>query len=300
MKIFTKLCAVCVMLFFSLSAAYAQKDTSDAPAPKKQFLKLGLNFLSNNVYLGRTDSVAAPTLSPTIKYSFASGIYLSGAMDIITNRKKNKLDGGNLEFGYDHIGDGDVDWGASFTKLFFNSTSTQVDATVSGELNAYVDYDVAEIVTASLGLNYQVAKSGYTGDLLLSPVLSHDFLVDGVFGDDDELLISPSVALNAGSQNFYSGYLVRKGKIAAKRVNAAYDAYNTALGNFTLLDYELSAPIAYIAGKFTFSFTPTIAFAQNSLPTSTPAEKAITATIERSQPVRSSEFYVETGISFKF
>jgi len=300
MKIFTKLCAVCAMLFFSLSAAYAQKDTTDAPVPKKAYLKLGLNFLSNNVYLGRTDSIAAPTLSPTIKYSFASGIYMSGMLDIITNKKKNKLDGGNFELGYDHIGDGNVDWGASFTKLFFNTTSTQVDATVSSELNAYIDYDVADVVTTSMGLSYNVAKSGFTGDVLLSPTLSHDFLIDGVFGDDDELLISPSATLNAGSQNFYAGYLVRKNKILAKRVNAAYDAYNTALGNFTLLDYELSAPISYIAGKFTFSFTPTLAFAQNSLPNSTAGEKVITATIEKSQPVKTSEFYVETGISFKF
>jgi len=297
---FTKLCAACAVLFLFATGAYAQKDTTEVPVPKKAYLKLGLNFLSNNVYLGRTDTVNTPTLSPTIKYSFKSGIYLSGAMDIITNKNKNKLDGGNFEFGYDHIGDGDVDWGASFTKLFFNATSTQVDATVSSELNAYIDYDIADVVTASMGVNYEVAKSGFTGDVLLSPSLSHDFLVDGVFGDDDELLISPSATLNAGSQNFYSGYLVRKGKIAAKRVNAAYDAYSTALGTFTLLDYELSAPISYICGKFTFSFTPTMAFAQNSLPNSTAAEKVITATIEKSQPVRTSEFYVETGISFKF
>jgi len=297
---FTKLCAACAVLFLFATGAYAQKDTTEVPVPKKAYLKLGLNFLSNNVYLGRTDTVNTPTLSPTIKYSFKSGIYLSGAMDIITNKNKNKLDGGNFEFGYDHIGDGDVDWGASFTKLFFNATSTQVDATVSSELNAYIDYDIADVVTASMGVNYEVAKSGFTGDVLLSPSLSHDFLVDGVFGDDDELLISPSATLNAGSQNFYAGYLVRKNKILAKRVNAAYDAYNTALGNFTLLDYELSAPISYIAGKFTFSFTPTLAFAQNSLPNSTAGEKVITATIEKSQPVRTSEFYVETGISFKF
>jgi hypothetical protein len=280
--------------------AYAQKDTTDIVPPKKDYLKIGLNFLSNNVYLGRADTIAAPTLSPNIKYTFKSGIYLSGAMDIITNRPKNKLDGGNIEFGYDYVGDGNLDYGASLTKLFFNSTSTQVSSSISAELNAYIDYDVADIITPSVSLGYQFAKSGSTGDILITPSLSHDFLIESVFGDDDELLISPQAGLNAGSQNFYSAYLIRKGRLAAKQVNAAYANYNNALGNFTLLDYELTMPFVYTSGKFSFSLIPTLAFAQDQLPKSTVGEKLITDAIEKAQPFKTSVFYLETGVSFKF
>ena len=292
------------LLLLAFSSAYAQKDTttskSDTNPPKKSYLKIGVSYLNNNVFLGRVDTVTTPTVSHKISYTLKSGFYVSGQMDFITNRANNKLDGGNVELGYDYTEDDNLEWGASFTKLFFNSTSTQVASSLSSTANAYIDYDVADIITPGLSLSYSFVKGGGSGDLLLSPSISHDFLIESIFGDDDKLLISPQAGFNAGSQNFYSEYLVRKGKINRKGVNAAYTTYNNDLGNFALLDYELTAPIVYIAGNFSFSFTPTMAFAQDALPTNTAAEKLITDTIEKAQPFKSSVFYFEAGISFKF
>jgi len=302
-----KLLVSCALLFLSITCAQAQKDTantkkdtSDVDPPAKSHFKIGFDFLSNNVFLGRTDSVATPTLSPKLTYTFKSGFYLSGTMDIITNRPKNKLDGGSFELGYDYTKGENLEWGASFTKLFFNSTSTQVSSSISSELDAYVDYDIADIITPSLSLGYEIAKAGSSGDILLTPSISHDFLIESVFGDDDELLISPQFGLNAGSQNFYSAYLERKGKVNRKGVNAAFTAYDNALGSFTLLDYELSVPFVYEAGHFSVNFTPTMAFAQDQLPNSTAAEKLITASIEKSQPIKSNVFYLSVGVAYKF
>ncbi len=295
-----KLLSACILLLLT-TCAYAQKDTTDDTPPPKSYLKFGLNFLNNNVFLGRPDSVTTPTLSAKMSYNFKSGFYLSGSVDMITNRDKNKLDGGDLEVGYTYTQDDNLEWGASFTKLFFNSTSTQVAASISSEINAYIDYDIAGIITPALSVTYNIGRNGDKGDFLLSPSLSHDFLIESIFGEDDKRLTSPQATLNAGSQNFYSGYLERKGKLAnRKNVNAAYNNYYDALGSSSLLDYELTAPLIYIAGKFTFSFIPTIAFAQDSLPNTTAGEKVITAQIEKTQPFTSSVFYFETGISFKF
>ncbi len=301
MKINYGLLVAFLLLLFNVTYSYAQRDTiANLLSPKKAYLKLGLNFISNNVYLGRSDTVGTPTLSPSVKYSFKNGLYLSGDLDIITNRPKNKLDGGNVEVGYDYIGDGNLDWGASLTKLFFNANSTQVSSSISSELNAYVDYDLAEIITPLVSISYQIAKSGGTGDILLNPGLSHDFLMKSIFGNDDKLLISPQAGLNAGTQNFYSEYLIRKGKLNRKTVNAAYANYDNQLAKFTLLDYEVSIPLVYIAGKFSLTFIPTYAFAQDSLPKSTAAEKLITTAVEKTQPFKTSIFYIETGVSIKF
>jgi hypothetical protein len=279
---------------------YSQKDTTDDMPAAKSYLKVGLNFLSNSVFLGRPDSVNTPTLSPRLSYTLKSGFYLSGSLDIITNRDKNKLDGGDLEVGYNYTQDDNFEWGASFTKLFFNSTSTQVSASLSSELNAYADYDVAGIITPGISLSYNFGRNGDKGDFLISPSLSQDFLIKSIFSDNDKVLISLQATLNAGSQNFYSGYLERKGKLNRKGIVTAYNNYYDALGSLSLLDYELTAPIVYICGKFNFSFIPTFAFAQDSLPNTTAGEKLITAQIEKSQPFKSSVFYFETGISFKF
>jgi hypothetical protein len=295
MNILSKLLTTCFLLALATSS-YAQKDTTEAEPPAKSYLKAGINFLNNDVYLGRTDTVNTPTLTAKLSYTLKSGFYLSGSLDMIPNRNKNKLDGGDLEIGYNYTEDDNLEWGVSFTKLFFNSTSTQVSASLSSELNAYIDYDVAGIVTPALSASYNFGKSGNTGDLLLNPSLSHDFLIEEIFSDEDKLLISPQVGLNAGSQNFYLSYLERKGKLA----RSANAAYANALGDFKLLDYEITAPIVYIAGKFSFTFMPTFAFAQDSLPKSTAAEQLQSAAIEKSQPFKSSVFYFDAGIAFKF
>ncbi|OCX50823.1 hypothetical protein BEL04_19020 [Mucilaginibacter sp. PPCGB 2223] len=290
-------------LIFSFAYASAQTDTGSV-APPKSSLKIGVSYTNNGVYLGRADTITTPSVSPKITYTFKSGIYFSGSMDFVTNRKNNKLDGGSLEAGYDHSFTDDLEGGASFTKMFYNSNSTQVSSSVSSIFNAYVDYDIADVITPALSVNYSFGKNGGAGgDFGINPNISHDFAIDGIFGDDDLLLISPEAGLNAGSQNFYASYLERKGRLTKKgaaAANAAYNNYYSALGQFVLLDYELTAPIEYKTGGLVLSFVPTYAFAQDSLPKGTPAEQAITKTIEASQPFRSSIFYFSVGVSFKF
>jgi hypothetical protein len=299
MKIVYKLLPA-IALFFLSARVFAQTDTGSVTSPKASF-KIAVNYTSNGVYLGRADTITTPSLSPKLTYTFKSGLYFSGSVDFITNRKHNKLDGGSLEAGYDHSFTDELEGGASFTKLFYNSNSTQVSSSVSSVFNAYIDYDIADIVTPALSVNYSFGKNGGAGgDFGINPNISHDFVIDGVFGEDDLLLISPQAGLNAGSQNFYAGYLERKGTLSRKAVNAAYNNYYNALSSFTLLDYELTAPVEYKSGGFVISFVPIFAFAQDSLPKATLAEQAITKTIEKSQPFKSSIFYFEVGLSFKF
>lgn len=286
---------------FAQTDTAATVDTTIVMAPKKSSFKIGVGYTSNSVYLGRADTITTPSLSPKITYTLKSGIYFSGNLDFITNRKNNKLDGGSLEAGYDHSFTDNFEGGASFTKLFYNGGSTQISSSVSSIFNAYVDYDIADIVTPALSINYSFGKNGGAGgDFCINPNISHDFAVEGIFGDDDLLLISPQAGLNAGSQNFYAGYLERKGKLNRKAVNAAYNNYFNALGAFTLLDYEVTLPVEYKSRGFVVSFVPSYAFAQDSLPKTTLAEQAITRNIEASQPFRSSIFYFDIALSFKF
>ena len=306
MKNFTKL-FVLSLLLLAASQLYAQTDTTgnqDTSQTQKPYLKVGLNYLNNNVFLGRTDTVRTPTLSPAISFGFGSGFYLSGAMDIITNRSNNKLDGGNVEIGYDYTGDGNLEWGASFTKLFFNSTSTRVSASLSSTLSAYIDYDIADVITPALNVSYNISKSNSKNDgkndILFSPSLSHDFLIESLLGQNDKLLISPQATMNLGSQNFYYDYLLLKGLVNKRGSTPVLTTYSNDLGSVVLLDYELTAPIIYKLGRFAISFTPTLAFAQDNLPRNNAAQVLLSNNIEKSQPIHPSEFYFETGVSFKF
>jgi len=295
MKPVFKLLAACLFVL-AYTPIYAQTDTSDTEAS----FQAGIGFINNNVYLGRSDSVSTPGFSAKVKYAFKSGLYFSGEINYITNKKSGRLDGGNIEAGYDYTTAKNFEAGASITKLFYNSNSTQVSSALSAIISAYADYDIAGIIKPGISASYIFNKSGDKSDILLSPHIAHEFEFEGVFGEDDNLTITPLAGFNAGSQNFYGGYQERKGKLNRKAVNAAVTAYDNQLGNFKLLDYELSAPVEYTTGHFLFSFTPTYAFTQNSLPQATAAEQTITKALENASPYKPSIFYFEVGVSLKF
>jgi len=264
--------------------------------PKKAFFRFGIDYVNNNVYMGRTDTTTTPVITPNVKYAFKSGIYLSGSLDYIPNRKTKKLDGGDLGLGYDFDINDDLSGSVSYTKLFFSATSTQVNSAISSIINGNLDYDVADIVTASVSLDYNINKQGIDNDIAFNFGLSHDFIAEGIFGDKDILLVSPMAALNSGTQNFYDGYLVRK-KIKNVKKNAAqtelFNAYTADLSEFQLLDYEFSIPVEYKTGKFIFHFTPTYALAQNQF--QSPAIQKLLGLSSKS-----TIFYFELGVALKF
>ena len=295
-----------VLFFCAVTAAgFCQTkktaDTASAAAdttktPKKAFFKIGVDYTTNNVFMGRTDTVKTPIISPNIKYSFKSGVYISADLDILPKQKKSKLDGGNVALGYDFDLSDDLSGGISYTKLFYAANSTQVSSSVSSTLNGNLDYDIADIVTASVSFDYNANKTGINDDAVLNLGLSHDFIAEGIFGNKDFLLISPSVITNMGTQNFYDGYLVKK-KFKNAKLNAAqtklFNSYTADLSQFKTLDYEFSLPIEYKSGPFIFHVTPTYAQAENQFQSA-----AIQKLLGLSS--QSSVFYVEVGVALKF
>ncbi len=265
----------------------------DKSASNASSFKFGVNYLSNNVFMGRTDTVSTPAIVPQIKYTLKSGIYFSGSVDIIPNRKKKKLDGGNISAGYEFDITDDLTGSASYSKLFYNSNSTQIASGISSTFNGNLSYDIGTIITPSISVDYNVNKQGINNDVFLNLGLTHDFIIVSVFGDKDLILISPTAAINTGSENFYDAYLTRKKFKNAKRTaaqNALITRYTNQLSQFTMLDYELSAPLEYKTGHFIFQFTPTYAVVKNQIP------KQIAARLSDEPSV----FYFETGVSLKF
>ncbi len=290
------------LLLIGCQLAYAQTaavDTlGDLKSEKKASLKVGVNYLSNSVYLGRADTVNTPIVEPSIKYTFRSGIYFSGNLQIVPNRATSKLDGGTFGAGYDYDIGENASGSVSFTKMFYNATSTQIGSSISSTINANIDYDIADIITPSLSIDYNILKQGFNSDVLINFGISHDFAKEGIFGSNDLGIISPTVTVNAGTQNFYDAFLTLKKykltkagkakKAVAEKTLAAQDA---KLAKFELLDYELAVPIEYKTGPVLFSFTPTYAFAENKLPAS--ISKGMTSTA-------SGIFFFEIGASVKF
>ena len=273
-------------------------DKLEKTKPEKQAsFKIGVNYLSNNVFMGRADTVRTPTIIPDIKYTFKNGVYLSGTANYIPNRVTNKLDGGSASLGYDYDITEDFSGGVSFTKLFYTANSTQIGSAIGSTINANLMYDIASIITPTVSVDYNFLKQGFGHDVFVNAGLSHDFAIEPVFGNKDLFIISPMVALNAGTQNFYDAYfIVKKYKLTAKAqaLEAAAEKLITKrkeqLSKFNMLDYEFSAPVEYKAGVLILSFTPTYSIAENKLP----------PRISKGMINGSGIFYFETGAALKF
>ncbi len=266
-----------------------KKDKSDASST----FKFGVTYVSNNVYMGRADTVTTPVLVPQVKYTLKSGLYFSGSLYLIPNKPKQKIDGEDIAAGYDFDITDDFSAGASFTKLFYATSSTQIASSISGTFNVNFDYDIADIITTTLGADYDLNKQGISNDVLVSPAIAHDFITKGVFGERDVLLISPTITANAGTQNFYDAYLTKKNFRSArltKLQNTVVANYIDQLGKFELLDFELSAPVEYKTGHLILQLIPIYAIVQNQLP------KGISARLSD----QSSIFYLQAGASLKF
>lgn len=294
------------LLLFSAGSAFAQTTTTEDPEDlldkletqakqeKKASFKIGVNYMSNNVFMGRADTVKTPTILPEMKYIFKNGIYLAATADYIPNRVTNRLDGGSAAFGYDFDITDDFSGGLSFTKLFYNTNSTQIGSSINSTLNANFSYNIADVITPMISADYNFLKQNFGHDIFLNAGISHDFAIDGIFGDKDLLIISPSANLNAGTQNFYDAYFtLKKYKLTSSLLQAAERliiSRRDKLSKFKFLDYELSAPVEYKAGVLILSFTPTYAVAENKLP----------PRITKGMVPGSGIFFFEAGVALKF
>jgi len=303
-----RICKLLIAMVLSTTIFCANAQT-DSVKTKKSYFKAGVSFTNDNVFVGRTDTVTSPSLSTRISYTLKSGVYFSGGVDYFTKNRTDALDGGNIEAGYNYSINDNLNGGISFTKLFYNANSTRLSASISSELNTYLDYDIADIISTGINIGYSIAKSGFKNDIILNPTLSHDFAFENVLNKKKDLLIiSLTAGMNAGTQNFYDGYLTRlttknkrnSGFTAAQLVvyNKTLKDYKTYLEKLGVLDYELAVPLLYKIGHVLFSFTPTFAFPQNGL--AAPKNVYQVAIQKGIPPLQSSEFYFETGISIKF
>jgi len=234
----------------------AQDNSNDDSSPKRSYFKLGVNYINDNVYLGRKDSVKVPYLTPSIGYYSKSGFYITGSFSYLPSSGESRIDVFNLEAGYDFTIkklEGEI----YINKDFYNAKSFSVKSELSANATANFGYDIG-FIKPSLGgsINF-----GSTNDYALTGGLNHSFSLN-----DDKLSISPAINFNASTQNYYNSYYQkRKYANSRKGKNGGYDITAIALNvnNFKIMDYELSVPFEYTVNKITLNFTPTYAIPTN-------------------------------------
>ncbi|MEX1383809.1 hypothetical protein [Lutibacter sp.] len=257
---------------------------------KKSYVSTAINYISDAVFMGRKDSIAAPYLYPSIAYHHKSGVYGKGSFSYLTEPDESRIDLYLLTAGFD-FKKNKLSGDFSVTKYFFNNDSYNVISEVTADITASLSYDfeiVNLIVNAS---NY--LSNNENSDLFLSSEISHDFLTS-----DNKFQISPTAGIYLGSQNFYEEYYInsrirdRKNNNQGNTTQTITEVVIEESESFNLMAIEVSLPMWYSKNSITVAFLPALVFPQHE------------ATILGDETVVEEElenvFYWMVGISYRF
>lgn len=284
-------CCLFLALFCASFASLAQTDTvAKAPA----VLKFDVNYLSNNVYLGRKDSATLSYVTPSVFYSAASGFFASGNFSFLT--QEHRIDVASLEAGYDYS-KGAFDASFSGSKYFYNSQSANVKSALSASLNAYLTYETPYVTPV---LSASASYGNNQPDYFAGLGLEHSF-----YAADDALTVTPSFTANGSTQHFYDSYYKLRKNANAKRKqplgagSVTQEALNASA--FKILDYEASVDLNYKVKKFSFYASPVYVVATNPNVIVTNAYRANGTSLASQSKTEnlSNSFYCTVGVSYK-
>ncbi|HEY5368198.1 MAG TPA: hypothetical protein VIJ75_04335 [Hanamia sp.] len=289
-----RLLLVCATFFCMLPNVKAQ-DSTKSDGSDKSYFEAGLSYLSNNVYLGRHDSLKIPYLTPSFNYYNKSGFYAGTSLSYLNSAGNSRIDLVEIEAGYAFTKD-KLSGILSAEKDFYNSQSKNVKAETKGSLNGTLSYDfgfIKPLLQGGIDFN---ARDDYSAGF----GLSHSF-----FFADDNFEINPTFLINASTQNYYNSYYTKR-KFATKRKGQTVDvtttkAYLPNASEFKIMDYEFSLPVDYSLGKFIFDITPTDALPVNpnvDVVTVTPPS-GISVTRRQTEKL-SNIFFCSLGITYDF
>lgn len=291
-----------LLLFLMCNYTLFGQTTADSEARKKtkdtSYVSLGLNFMSDAVYLGRKDSITAPYLYPSITYFNKSGLYATASLSYLTKSNESRIDLFLGTIGYEITSEkfrGDL----SFTKYFFNTDSYNVISEVEADITAKAGYDF-EVIDLSLALT-TFFNNDSSSDFILSSEIRHNFVTK-----KRDFQISPTVGVFFGSQNFYEEYYINNrfgsirthgsGSGSGQGTGGTPTTTTTVILNkserFGLMAVEFSIPIWYVAKPFTISFLPVLVVPQN------PATLTVDNTIYEED--LENTFYWMVGLSYRF
>src|SRR5258708_3220360 len=113
----------------------------DNATEKKSHWIAELAYQSNDVYLGRRDSISVPYVTPSIGYHDRSGLFLAGSFSYLPKAGMSRIDVVTIEGGWSYTSDG-LSAEVSAAKDFYSDQSYAVNSERKGRDSARVSYDL--------------------------------------------------------------------------------------------------------------------------------------------------------------
>lgn len=252
-----KLFFVIITVLSALCVFAQSKDSTD---DNKNHLKLGVQYVSNQTYAGRTDSLKLPVITPYVNFETHFGLYVKATGYLNLSSGNSGFDGVGIETGYEFTKK-NWDGSISFVKNFISDSSNLIIAPIKASFEFYLEND-NKIITPSVGAEYMFTNEG--NDFIFYGGLSKSITIIKDHGDP-LLALQPAVNINGGTQNFYYSYLKHYANNGqAKNKGRARSIVSIPLTQtveeqsqrFSLLSTSFELPIDFTKGKFEWKTTP--------------------------------------------
>lgn len=262
------------------NSSIVSNDDDDDPFYKKGYFMAGVNYLSDNTYLGRKDTLAIPYYSPYIGYHLKNGLYAK-AMTSFTSTDGWHNDLTTFEAGWDHSF-GDFNAGINAEKFYYNKNSLSVRSSTDAGIGVDAQYN-NDALEPQVIFDLNFNKSGSL-DKVLGLALDHNF--DFM---DHTLNIAPAVIINSGTQHYYDDFYINRLKKQDKTHNKKFSNIVANADKLQTLDYEFRVKTTYRRGHWFYTFIPTYAIPTNPATINLSKKQHFTEKITNS-------FYVELDV----
>jgi hypothetical protein len=260
---------ILVIFLFSSLLGFAQISLLDSTETRPYAFTAGINYLSNYVYNGRSDSLKAPYFIPSLTFRHENGLSLSADLYILNNGVSNGFDFLELNGSYNFNIYKNLSGGINGTKYIINESSESFFGSISYILGGFLNQDFG-FCELNVGVDALVG-SGKT-DIRLSPGIERTW----EWGTEDKRFqISPSLYAIYSTLNYFEGFTEIKNTNARSRqkgrglasVNQPVIISNTVVRNpgLTFMTYEIAVPFTFETKKMGISFIPTFAMPKNPI-----------------------------------
>ena len=229
-----KINALAVILFISIQLIAMDKDSTEV----KSMGRVSIQYSSNSVYMGRTDSLAIPYLSPSIGYFHKSGFFINSSLSYLKTDETSRVDLITLSAGYDYYKK-NFSAGFSLYEYFYNDLSYSVQSSLNTYGNVSLGYDFKKIIA------YTDISMGFSEgiDVFWTGELTQPF-----YAFKGALKIVPSLFIKAGTQHYYDEYYATRSTFSTGKGGMTSTSQSIQVSDsekFQIMTYEAELSLSY-------------------------------------------------------
>ena len=246
------------MLLFILVGHFSTAQSQPAAEKKKTEFKISLNYNTGLNYYGRVDSLHSSGIFPLAELWFNENFYINAAPVFVNNATVSFEYAGTVgSVGYQFNSNNKWLGNIYLIKSFYQENSDLVQSALNGQTGMILTW-LNKVLNVTAGADIKFSdKVDYGVTAGLDHVFRHQI------NDKSVLVFDPSLYVNAGTQQFTKSYLKRTTGFLF--FPGSEQVVTESAQKFTVLSYELSAPVIFATGKLQLLFTPAYVIPQNLL-----------------------------------